>query len=226
MENAHTKESDHSFLTDRKAKEVFARVDYFLRSGVHFQRENPKPEELFRFIERNYISLATYYFDFFKLALVRSGEEFTSRYYYLDLDEENNRASIPSDHRFKKTMDTAHIIIGMLYLKIYKLDGNIELDTVSDFVQILFTEYDEQKKGLFALIASAKNEKITDYLEKDVIKEIRDAFAEFEKIGWIVWDDENKNKFSYMPSFERLRKKYQAQILSMDELIQKLSNDQ
>jgi hypothetical protein len=213
----------YPFLDDRKAKEVFARIDYYLKSGIHIQREHPKPEEMFRFIEKNYDSLKLYYMDFFQLVLSKGGDELINRYYFLDFEDENSRGKIPSDHRYRKYLETAHIIIGMLFLKIYRLDANIELDTVTDFIQLLFTEYEEEKIGLFKLIASSKTDKSTDYVDKDVLKEIHDAFDEFEKIGWIMWLDDNKDKFKYMASFERLRKKYQSQIINIDEIINKLN---
>ncbi len=228
MENVHTEEVhklNYDFLADRKVKDVFSKVDYFLRSGVHIQREHPKPEEMFRFIERNFESLHSYYSNLFQLQLTKGGEEQLNRYYFLDFEDENNRSKIPPDHRYRKYLETEHIIIGMLFFKMYRLDANIELDSVSDFIQLLFTEYEEEKKGLFKLIASAKTDKSTDYVDKEVIKEIKDAFDEFEKLGWIAWINEEKSKFKYMPSFERLRKKYQSQIMSIDELIQKLENE-
>lgn len=228
MENADSEDAiishqTYKFLDDRKAKEVFARIDYFLRSGIHIQRAHPKPEELFRFIEKNFESLKTYYNDFFQLVLSKGGEELVSRYYFLDFEDEGGRGKIPSDYRYKKYMETSHIIVGVLFFKIYRLDANIELDSVGDFIQLLFTEYEEEKNGLFKLVASSSTNKSTDYLDKDVIKEIRDAFEEFEKIGWIMWLDDEKDKFKYLSSFERLRKKYYPQINTIDEIIAKLN---
>lgn len=229
MENANSEivtNKTYTFLDEKKAKEVFSRVDYFLRSGVHIQREYPKPEELFRFIDKdqNYQSLKTYYSDFFQLTLAKGGEQL-SRYYYLDFEDETNRSKIPSDYRFKKHLETSYIIIGMLFFKLYRLDANIELDSVNDFIQLLFTEYTEEKNGLFRLIASANSERSTEYIDKDVIKEIRDAFDEFEKLGWIMWIDDSKDKFKYLHSFERLRKKYHPQINTIDEIINKLNGE-
>lgn len=225
MEDAYTESITYSFLNDKKAKDVFAKLDYFLRSGIHIQREYPRQEELYKFIERHYKPLQDYYKDFFQLALSQGGEELTTKYYYLDFEDENNRSKIPPDHRYKEYIDTAHIVIGMLFLKMYKLDGNIELDSVSEFTRLLYTEYDEEKTGLFKLIANSKGEKRTEYLEKDVTKEIIDAFDQFGKLGWIMWTDEEQKMFKYMPSFERLRKKYQPQIINIDELIKNLEHD-
>ncbi|KAB2915998.1 MAG: hypothetical protein F9K23_09710 [Bacteroidetes bacterium] len=225
MENVHSENIAYQFLNDKKAKDIFAKIDYSLRSGIHIQREYPKPEEMFKFIERHYGALQDYYRNFFQLSLSQGGEELTTKYYYLDFEDENNRSKIPSDYRYREYLDTAYIVIGMLFLKMYKLDANIELDSVNEFIQLLYTEYEEEKAGLFKLVANSKGEKSTEYLEKDVTKEILDAFGEFGKLGWIMWTDEDQRRFKYMPSFERLRKKYQSQILNIDELVKKLTYD-
>lgn len=223
MENEHKKEvsTPYSFLEDRKVNEVFSKIDYNLRSGIHIQREFPKPEELFRFINRNFESLQAYYKDLFQLQLRSSGEQWTT-YYYLDFDEEN-RSRIPGDYR--EYLKTEVIIIGMLFWKIFKIDANIELDTVNEFIRILFSDYEEEKRGLFTLLADAKGEPTTDFTEKKVIDEITKAFDEFGRLGWIAWETERKEKFKCMPSFERLRKIYQLQILGMEELIKRVNNE-
>jgi hypothetical protein len=226
MENENTESiinKPYVFLNDRKAKDVFAKIDYHFRSGVHIQREYPKPEELFRFIEKHFESIQSYYADFFQLKLEKGGEELSSRYYYLDFSDEIGRSKIPSDYKYKKYMETSHIIIGMLYFKMYRLDANIELDTIDGFIQLLLTEYEEEKNGLFKLIAGTKNEKSSDHIDDAILTEIRDAFNEFEKLGWIEWLDDSKNKFQYLSSFERLRKIYQPQITTIDDLINKLN---
>lgn len=221
MEDADKEIIGYAFFSDRQAPKHFAKIDYLLRSGIHIQRECPGPEEIFRFIETNFESLSEYYSDLFHLSLERAGEVYQNRYYFLDFENDQNRSRIPGDNRYKRYMETAHIVIGMLFLKMYKLDANIELDSVSSFIRLLFSEYEEEKKGLFRLIAGAKSEKTSDYLEADVVKEIGDAFYEFARLGWIRWEDDEQTRFKYMPAFERLRKKYEAQILGIDELIEK-----
>jgi hypothetical protein len=226
MENDHSEKVNYAFLVHRKVRDVFGRIDYLLRSSVHIQRAHPKQEELFRFIEDNYESMASYYSDLFKLNMDKGGSDMVNRYYFIDYEADSNRSAIPAgDYRYKKYLETSHIIIGMLFFKLYKLDFYLDMDSVSEFIYVLFTEYEEEKSGLFRLIASSKNDKRTDYLEKEVLKEIRDAFDEFERLGWIFWDDDDKDKFSYMPSFERLRLKYQSQITNIDELINNLSDE-
>ena len=223
MENENTKEVTRlDFLTDKKADQVFAKIDYMLRSGAHFQRDYPLPGELFRFIERNYDSLKLYYEEIYKVVLGKSGSEFDT-YYFIDF-EEGSRGNILGDHR--EYLKTEHIIIGMLFFKLFKLDGNIELDRVSDFTNLLFSEYEEEREALQKLIADAMNDKSSDLNEDKIGGVIRKAFEKFNELGWIAWDDEqDKDRFRYMPSFERLRLLYQPQILGVDELLKNLKND-
>ncbi|WP_319266096.1 hypothetical protein [uncultured Draconibacterium sp.] len=223
MENENTKEVTRlDFLTDKKADQVFAKIDYMLRSGVHIQRDYPLPGELFRFIGRNYDSLKLYYDEIYKVVLDKSGSEFDT-YYFIDF-EEGSRGNILGDHR--EYLKTEHIIIGMLFFKLFKLDGNIELDRVSDFTNLLFSEYEEEREALQKLIADAMNDKSSDLNEDKIGGVIKKAFEKFNELGWIAWDDEqDKDRFRYMPSFERLRLLYQPQILGVDELLKNLKND-
>ncbi|MGA6118707.1 condensin complex protein MksE [Sphingobacterium anhuiense] len=225
MENEHSETVAYKFLEDRLVKSVFSKIDYALRSGVHIQREYPGPEQIFLFIEKYYESLAQYYNDIYRLVLEKTGEDYYNRYYFLDFESEQNRSALPSDNKFRRLMETEHIIVGMLFLKIFKLDANFELDSVQEFIQLLFTEYEEQKNGLFKLIVGAKSDKVTDYLEQDAVKQIYNAFSEFEKLGWIIYLNDERIHFKVMPSFERLRKKYEAQILTIEEIINDINDE-
>ena len=211
----------YKFFHDKKTVEVFAKIDYLLRSSVHIQRNYPLPGELFRFISRNFESLKAYYLDIFDVLLKEEGSEF-SRYYFIDF-EERNRGNIAIEHR--EYLKTEYIIIGMLYFKLYKIDGNIDLDSVSEFKTLLFSEYEEEKDALRKLIADVTGDKSSDYSDQKIEEVIRKAFGKFQELGWIAWeDDQERDKFIYMPSFERLRLMYQPQITGIDELIKKLNN--
>lgn len=222
MENAHSPTlARYSFLQDDKASQLFAKVDYLLRSGVHLQREYPGPQ-LFRFVDSAYSNgLPEYYSELFNLHLCKDGSEF-DHYYYLDFEEEG-RLRIPQDHR--DTLKTEYLLAGMLFFKFYKLDGNIDLEKVSNFTNLLFAEYEEEKEYLRKLIADSSTDKGTDYSDEKIRNMIAKAFDKFSKLGWIAWEDEEKDHFSYMPSFERLRTLYQPQISKVDELIKSACDD-
>jgi len=213
----------YGFLYKKKAEGIFAKLDYTLRSGIHIQREYPSDANLFRFLneKENFESLKNYYKDFFNLNLRKDGNEF-NQYYYLDLNEDG-KSNVPSDSR--DYLKNEFIIVGMLFLKMYKLDGNIELDSISEFTSLLYEEYEEEKKALRKLIndnSSDKGSDLNDQRFEDVVKK---SFIKFGELGWLMWDDENeKNKFKIMPSFERLRIAYHPQIETIDDLIKEVKD--
>ncbi|PJR03554.1 condensin complex protein MksE [Avrilella dinanensis] len=213
----------YGFLYEKKALSVFAKLDYTLRSGIHIQREYPLDANLFRFLNENanFESLKNYYKDFFNLNLRKDGNEF-NQYYYLDLNEDG-KSNVPSDSR--DYLKNEFIIVGMLFLKMYKLDGNIELDSISEFISLLYEEYEEEKNALRKLIndnSSDKGSDLNDQRFEDVVKK---SFIKFGELGWLMWDDENeKYKFKIMPSFERLRAAYQPQIETIDNLIKEVKD--
>ncbi|WP_340203562.1 condensin complex protein MksE [Ascidiimonas sp. W6] len=208
----------YGFLSNKKAKSVFAKLDYTLRSGIHIQRQYPLNVNLYRFLNEseNYESLKEYYKDFFNLNLIKEGTDFNN-YYYLNFNE-NGRGNVPSDNR--DYLRSEYIIIGMLFLKMYKLDGNIELDSVSEFTTLLHEEYEEQKNALRKLINDNSSDKSTDLSDQRFEVVISKSFEKFGDLGWLMWESENeKDKFKVMPSFERLRIIYQPQIETIDDLI-------
>ena len=213
----------YSFLYNRKAKAIFAKLDYMLRNGIHIQREYPKNVNLYRFLNDsdNYESLKNYYKDFFNLNLTKEGSDFNN-YYYLNLNEDG-KSNVPSDNR--DYLRSEYIIVGMLFLKMYKLDGNIELDSVSEFTTLLYEEYEEQKNALRKLINDNSSDKSTDLGDQRFETVINKSFEKFGDLGWLMWDREDeKNKFKIMPSFERLRIIYQPQIETIDDLIKEVKD--
>lgn len=213
----------YSFFYNRKAKAIFAKLDYILRNGIHIQREYPKNVNLYRFLNDsdNYESLKNYYKDFFNLNLTKEGSDFNN-YYYLNLNEDG-KSNVPSDNR--EYLKSEYIIIGMLFLKMYKLDGNIELDSVSEFTTLLYEEYEEQKNALRKLINDNSSDKSTDLGDQRFETVIIKSFEKFGDLGWLMWDREDeKNKFKIMPSFERLRIIYQPQIETIDDLINEVKD--
>lgn len=213
----------YSFLYEKKSKAVFAKLDYMLRSGTHIQREYPYDANIFRFLNENenFESLKNYYTDFFNLNLVKEGNEF-NQYFFLDVNEDS-KSKVPSD--FKDYLKSEYIIIGMLFIKMYKLDGNVELESVSEFISLLFEEYEEEKGSLRKLINDNSSDKGSDFNDLKFEEVIKRSFYKFGDLGWLKWEDENeKNKFKMMPSFERLRKAYQPQIDTIDDLIKEMKD--
>lgn len=221
MEVQHSEEiNSRSFLQDKAAQQFFARVDYYLKSGGHIQRNYPKPSHMHRFVEKNFESLELYYKEFFSVNLIKQGGEFDS-FYYIDF-EERNRGKISQEYR--QLLPIEIIIIGLLFLKFSKFDGHIDLERVSDFTMLLFTEYEEEKESLSKLILSSNSANTTDRDEEHIKKVVINAFKKFAELGWLYWEDDN-DKFHILPSFERLRIMYEHQIMNIDDLIMRGSND-
>ncbi len=222
MEDENTEEvSRIDFFNDKKVEQVFAKLDYALRSGIHIQGNHPKQGEFFRFLDRNFNSLKVYYKELFQVILSKEGNNF-NHYYFIDF-EEGSRGAIPTPARDYLATET--IIIGMLFLKLYQIDGNIELDTVDDFTTTLISEYDDEKEALFKLIVSSRSSNSSDFNEEKVIDLIKRAFDTFNHLGWIEWEDNQvKNRFKSLPSFERLRTLYQSQINNIDQLLTQAEN--
>jgi len=213
----------YGFLYKKKALSVFSKLDYTLRSGIHIQREYPLDANLFRFLNENenFESLKNYYKDFFNLNLRKDGNEF-NHYYYLDLNEDG-KSNVPSDSR--DYLKNEFIIVGMLFLKMYKLDGNIELDSISEFTSLLYEEYEEEKNALRKLINDNSSDKGSDLNDERFEDLIKKSFVKFGELGWLLWEDNSeKNKFKIMPSFERLRAAYQPQIETIDSLIKEVKD--
>jgi hypothetical protein len=107
----------------------------------------------------------------------------------------------------------------------YKLDGNIELDSISEFTTLLYEEYEEQKNALRKLINDNSSDKSTDLSDQRFESVIIKSFEKFGDLGWLMWEKEDeKDKFKVMPSFERLRINYQPQIETIDDLIMEVKD--
>ena len=171
----------YSFINNKKAKSIFAKLDYTLRNGTHIQREYPLNANLHRFLNEseNYESLKNYYKDFFNLNLIKEGTDFNN-YYYLNFNEDGT-GNVPSDNR--DYLKSEYIIIGMLFLKMFKLDGNIELDSVSEFTTLLYEEYEEQKNALRKLINDNSSDKSTDLSDQRFETVITKSFEKSRNFG-------------------------------------------
>lgn len=222
MENSDFDEPDHlAFFRDKNATNLFAKIDYFLRSGVHIQRKYPSPAGIFRFIEKNYESLSLFYKEFYGVILVSDGDGF-KRYFYLDFLS-GSRGNISSEYR--EVLKADFVIIGLLFYKLFKIDGNIGLNKLSDFKALLFTEYPEEKELLSQRLNDSQSSYGTEYSDERIYTVIKSAFDKFSKLGWICWEDGVKDQFLLLPSYERLLKLYESEILNIDELAKVFAND-
>ena len=214
MENESNKVSLSSFMYSANSEELFATIDYALKDGVHFQREG-KQIKLYNFISQNEESLKMYYNTFFKINLVKGGEDNAS-YYYLDFIN-SDRGNISEKHRH--ILKSEYVIIGFLIYKIMFIDREIGLDSAQKLKEKIRLECDEYKQGIYSLIAKSKNINPGNYNDDIIDKTIQSALEEFKKIGWITLE---KDEFHTLPAFDRLIKVYEEYIINIDETLNEL----
>ena len=218
MEDEHSENikviDAYNFLKSPSAKEVFGKVDFTLKSGIHVQYKHPDQESEYQFINNNIDSLRNYYQDFFGVMLEKGGEE-TEIYYYLDF-QGNKRGAIPPEQR--GFLSNESLIIGMFACKVYSIDFNTEESSLTTFKKMMREEYEEYKDDFFRLLAQTKSTYITGDDENELDKSVRSAFREFKKLGWIYF--KNDEQFVIMPSMERLRKLYADEIHDIQRLTQ------
>jgi len=221
MENADQNEGsgNYSFLSTKEAKSHFAEVDYYLKNGMHIQRDYPKPEAIYRFVDTHSIELKQYYKDLFEVVLNYHGDDW-NKYYYLDFNSGTRGNIVPANREY---LTLQHTIIGLLFLNVYKIDTHIEINTILLFKRVLQDEYPEYNQDLIRLLAESSGDKETDFTDKKVDAAIEGAFKLFSKLGWIAFIQEEE--FNVMPSFERLRKMYENQIQGVQDIFKSEKKD-
>ena len=214
MENESNKVSISSFMYSPNSEELFATIYYSLKDGVHFQKEG-KQIKLYNFISQNEESLKMYYNTFFKVNLVKGGEDNAS-YYYLDFIN-SDRGNISDKHRH--ILKNEYVIIGFLIYKIIFIDREFGLDSAQKLKEKIRLECDDYKQGIYSLIAKSKNITPGNYNDDIIDKTIQSALEEFKKIGWITLE---KDEFHTLPAFDRLIKVYEEYIINIDETLNEL----
>lgn len=215
MENGSTKTSIDSFLKNSETEELFAKIDYKLKDGVHIQQQGQQTV-LYNYIVENEESLKLYYKQLFKVEL-SSGGEFPDKYYYLDFDTPNSRGNIVSDHRHY--LKNEHIIIGFIIYEIINIQKEVDLHSITELKKKIRIDYEDIKPGLYRLIAKSQNKSPGKLNDESIDKEVKSALTEFKKIGWVKI---NNDEFELLPAFDRLIKFYENEILNIDEILKEL----
>lgn len=199
-----------SFMDHPDSKDLFGKLDYLLKDGVHIQNRDTQAV-FFRFIQDNEESLKDYYLKFFGVILDSSGQE-SEKYFFLDFFPQS-RGSISNDHRY--FMPNEYVIVGFLIYKLIFIDGNLELNSVNQLKRMLRQEYEELKPGIYRVLAKVRKEKINQMDEEKVNKIIDNALSEFNKISWITLQEDH---FDTLPAFHRIHKVYSDYINNVEEL--------
>ncbi len=198
------------FLSDPDAPQLFAKLDYALKEGVHIQNVIAQAD-WFRFIEKYYEdNLKDYYKEFYQVFLEHGGEA-SERYYYLAFGK-GSRGNIDAEHRY--FIPNEYIIVGFMLYKIVFIDGYLELNSVKQLQRLIRLEYENLKPGLYRTLAKAKKINPTKMNDDSLDKVVADALKEFHKIGWIILDDDH---FDTWPAFQRIHKIYGDYINGLEE---------
>lgn len=198
-----------NFFSDPQASQLFAKLDYALKEGMHIQNVTAQ-SDWFRFIEQYKDSLKDYYQEFYEIFLKHGGES-SEKYYYMDFSVQS-RGNIDSEHRY--FMPNEYIIVGFMLYKIVFIDSYLELHSVKQLQRLIRLEYEDLKPGLYRTLAKAKRINPTRMNDDNLDKVVSDALKEFNKIGWIKLDNDY---FDTWPAFQRIHKIYGDYINGLEE---------
>lgn len=211
MGNEDTTSGALAFFNDADAEEVFAKLDFQLKDGMHIQ-ERDHQFALYYFLNRNERSLTAYYDRYFGVNLGVGGVG-KDRYYYLEFNPAD-RGGVDGEHRY--FLKPEYVIIGFLIYKIIFIDRNFDIESVKKLQITIQTDYEELKDDLYRLLARLRRTGSTELGDNRVAEIVLDALKEFKKLGWVVLEEDF---FDVMPSFHRLNKIYSDHISNFEELI-------
>lgn len=211
MEDNNTEDRSYAFLNSLNSQQIFSKLDYALKDGIHIQRKGSDPE-LYFYVQKYFDRLEPYYRDLFGVQLERRGED-DGQYYYLDYHSVE-QSGIPEGH--KRQIKNENIIIGLIIYKIIYFDANVEMNSVSELKQKITLDYEEYEGGLLRLIAkSSDNTKLqADDVEIDSV--VDSALNQFARLGWIELSGDH---FEPLASFQRLLYVYEDVIKDIDQII-------
>jgi len=200
-----------AFFDDADAEDIFAKLDFQLKDGMHFQEKEHQYAQ-FYFLKKHTKSLEAYYQKYHKVNLSYGGEG-ADRYYFLDFNP-GERGSIDGDHRY--FLRPEYVIIGFMIHKIIYIDRNFELTSVAKLQSVILSDYEELIEDVYRLLAKLRRTNPTTMNNDKVRDIVLEALKEFKKLGWILLDEDF---FDLMPSFARLNKVYGDYINNLPELI-------
>jgi hypothetical protein len=211
MENDDTENVGYTFLDSYHSQQVFSKLDYALKDGVHIQRQGSEPD-LYAYLEKYWDRLQPYYRNLFGVRLEKRGED-DQKYYYLDYHSAE-QSGIPENHR--RQFKNEYVIMGLIIYKIIYFDGNLELNSVSELKKKITLDYEEYEDGLLRLIAksSEKGKLQADDVEIDNV--VDSALNQFVRLGWM---ERSGDHFEPLASFQRLLYVYEDVIRNIDQII-------
>lgn len=211
MENNNTENVGYVFLESDHSQQVFSKLDYALKDGIHIQRQSSDPE-LYAYLKKYEDSLQRYYRNLFGVRLEKRGED-DQLYYYLDYHSAE-QSSISESH--KRQIKNEYIIIGLIVYKIIYFAGNLELSSVSELKKKITLDYEEYENGLLRLIAKSSDKAKLQADDVEIDNIVDSALNQFVRLGWMERDGDY---FEPLPSFQRLLYVYEDVIRNIDQII-------
>lgn len=218
MENAGT---EYQFLDSEEAMKYFADADIALKQGRHIQNYG-SDTNIFYFIDDFFDKgLKEYYSDFWWMNLVRDSND-NEQYYYLDFPE-GSRAKFGKENRFKE-LESDRIIFAVLLLNWYN-DKFFEEKKFS-WKELEQTFKESETKSLWKTLLFGKNKENYTPTEEQAVKEkVKRILTDFEKLGWIIIEDDSEMSFEIMPSIARISRLYSDVIGDLESIETFLNNE-
>jgi len=207
IKTAEEKTDFVNFLKQPDAAELFAKLDYLLKDGMHIQ--NQLHPQYYAYLKKHEPHIKQYYKTIYDVKLEVGGDE-PQRYYYLDFIGES-RGNVPQEQRYY--LKSEHVIIGFMIYKIIYIDGNVTLTSIKNLQKTIRNDHEELKPGIYRVLAKSRNEKPGNLNDDVVDNIIEQALREFAKIGWIAIKEDD---FEPLPAFQRITKIYDDIINNID----------
>ncbi|HBG69188.1 MAG: hypothetical protein A2W93_07680 [Bacteroidetes bacterium GWF2_43_63] len=219
MENAN---ANYPFLNSEQATKYFADADIALKQGRHIQ-DFGTDIRLFSFIDEFYDKgLEDYYKQFFGMNLV-SDKSDNGKFYYLDFPDDG-KGKFGKENRSKELEDDK-VIFAILFLNLYKERFFEQKEFTWQELEQIFKE-GEHKELWQNILFSKVKQNYTPREEQEVKDKVRRILSDFEKLGWIVFKNQEEIQFEVLPSIERISKLYGDVIDNLESIEEYLNNEQ
>lgn len=219
MENAN---SNFPFLNSEQANKYFADADIALKQGRHIQ-DFGNDTRIFSFIDECFEKgLEDYYKQFFGMNLVCEKSD-NGKFYYLEFPEDS-KGKFGKENRSKELEDDK-VIFAILFLNLYKERFFEQKEINWQDLEQTFKE--GEHKDLWQCILFGKvKPNYTPKEEQDVKEKVRRILNDFEKLGWITFNNQEEFMFEILPSIERIGKLYKDVINNVESIEKYLNNEQ
>lgn len=214
--------SNYSFLNSEQAKKYFADADIALKQGKHLQ-DFGSDIRLFSFIDEYFDKgLEEYYKQFFGMNLI-SDKSDNGKFYYLDFPEDG-KGKLGKENRSKELEDDK-VIFAILLLNLYKERFFEQKEFHWQDLEQTFKEGEHKELWQNILFGKVK-QNYTVREEQDVKDKVRKILTDFERLGWIVFKNQDEVQFEILPSIERIGKLYGDVIDNVESIEEYLANEQ